>query len=87
MKSNHLPDWDDYFNAFADNQIQLCNHIQKDDHIRDLFEKCRNANLNTLWASDLYNIDSNEQFKAMLNENMKPVYNSAKLQGYSLWVR
>ncbi len=35
----------------------------------------------------LYNIDSNEQFKAMLNENMKPVYNSAKLQGYSLWVR
>lgn len=87
MKSNHLPDWDVYFNAFADNQIQLRNHIQKDDHIRDLFEKCRNANLNTLWASDLYNIDSNEQFKAMLNENMKPVYNSAKLQGYSLWVR
>lgn len=87
LKSNHLPDWDVYFNTFANNQLQLRNHIQKDSHIRDLFEKCRNANLNTLWAADLYNIDSQDQFKMMLNENMKPVYNAAKLQGYGLWVR
>ncbi|MBR3356349.1 MAG: hypothetical protein IKG46_00665 [Solobacterium sp.] len=85
MKSNHLPDWDTYFNSFVDNQIQLHSHIKNDAYIRNLFEKCRNKNLNTLWASDLYNIDSQEQFRALLNENMKPVYNAAKLQGYSLW--
>ena len=84
-KSNNLPDWNRYFSAFADNQVQIHDQIHRDDHIRDLFEKCRNNNLNSLWASDLYYVESNDQFREQLMENMKPVYNAARLQGYRLW--
>lgn len=84
-KSNNLPDWDLYFNAFAVNQTLLHDQICKDNHIRKLFEDCRNSNLNSIWALDLYNTESNDQFKTQLRENMKPVYNAARLQGYRLW--
>lgn len=85
-KSNHLPDWNKTFGAFVNNQLQLHGFIHKDEHIRELFEKCRNSNLNTLWASDLYNIDDEDQFRSLLKENMRPVYNAARLQGYSIWL-
>ena len=86
-KSNHLPNWDKTFNAFVNNQLQLHGFIHKDDHIRELFEKCRNSNLNTLWASDLYNVNDEDQFRSLLKENMRPVYNAARLQGYSIWLQ
>ena len=86
-KSNHLPNWDKTFNAFVNNQLQLHGFIHKDDHIRELFEKCRNSNLNTLWASDLYNVNDEDQFRSLLKENIRPVYNAARLQGYSIWLQ
>ena len=86
-KSNHLPNWDKTFNAFVNNQLQLHGFIHKDEHIRELFEKCRNSNLNTLWASDLYNVNDEDQFRSLLKENMRPVYNAARLQGYSIWLQ
>lgn len=86
-KSNHLPNWDKTFNAFVNNQLQLHGFIHTDDHIRELFEKCRNSNLNTLWASDLYNVNDEDQFRSLLKENMRPVYNAARLQGYSIWLQ
>ena len=84
-KSNHLPDWELYFQGFVHNQLQLHQYIHTDTEIQNLFSKCRNDNLNTLWASDLYNTDSEESFRNILNDNMKPIYHSAKLQGYTLW--
>lgn len=84
-KSNHLPDWDNYFDIFTENQIQLFNSIIKVEGIRELFEKCRNNNLNTLWASNLYNSNNAETFKAMLRDNMRPIYLAARLQGYEIW--
>ena len=86
-KSNHLPDWNAYFEGFLNNQLMLCDSIQKYEQIRNLFEKCRNNNLNTLWAANLYESQSHYQFRQLLNENMRPIYYSAKLQGYRLWNR
>ena len=84
-KSNHLPDWDKYFCMFVENQVQLRNQIQKYEQIAKLFEKCKNKNLNNLWAADIYNTGTNDQFKTVLDENIRPIYNAAKIQGYSVW--
>lgn len=84
-KSNHLPDWNAYFEGFLNNQLMLCDNIQKYEQIRNLFEKCRNNNLNTLWAANLYESKTHDQFRQLMNENMRPIYYSAKLQGYRLW--
>lgn len=85
-KSNHLPEWELYMDRFTDIQLQLNRNIQSDTHIHELFEKCRNKNLNTLWASEqLYRPCPDEQFRQLLSENMKTIYTSAKLQGYTVW--
>jgi len=86
-KSNSLPTWKRYFPEFANNQYHLYKMIFAYPEIRKLFEKCRRDNLNAIWASETLFISGNseEQFKNVLEHNLRPIYDMAYLQGYSLW--
>lgn len=92
-KNNKLPSWDKYFKAFAENQYYLyhlifCeNNVSGNSILQKKFEKCRSHNLNSIWASESLYIKGNnkEQFINILDHNLKPVYDAAKLQGYNLW--
>lgn len=86
QKSNNLPDWETYFSGFLSIQHQLKRNIQAEEQIYDLFEKCRNDNLNTLWAGNLYQIAADTEFDKTIEENMKPIWQAAKLQGYATWL-
>ena len=51
------------------------------------FEACYRDNLHSIWAmQELYREgNSQERFRGILEENMKPVYESARRQGYEVW--
>ena len=86
-KNNKLPDWDKYFGKMAESQYKLYEVIFSHKEVRTRFEKCRRENLNTIWATERLYIEGNsrEQFTNILEHNMKPLYDSAYLQGYGLW--
>lgn len=86
-KSNSLPDWDKYFNPFADNQYKMYSLVLDDDNAKMLFDNCRENNLYSIWASELLYTGNRDrdQFYKILNENVWPVYNSARIQGYKVW--
>lgn len=86
-KSNKLPEWGAYFRSLAENQYFLYEMIFSHDLVRKQFEKCRRDNLNAIWAAETLYVDGNseEQFRNILEHNMKPLYESARLQGYELW--
>ena len=87
-KSNNLPDWDLFFERFAANQYKLYKLIYEFDGIHALFEKCYKDNLHSIWAQqELYKSGINQvTFYDVLSQNMRPVYDSAKRQGYSVWM-
>ncbi|WP_304683685.1 HNH endonuclease domain-containing protein, partial [Ileibacterium valens] len=86
-KSNKLPDWDKYFEGLVQMQNLLRNSINEDEEIRKLFSICQLENLNDQWAQDqLY--DSNLsiiEFRKKLEDNIKPIYKTASLQGFKKW--
>lgn len=86
-KSNRLPKWDPFFKAFAENQYLLYQSIQENSGIHKKFEACYRDNLHSIWAMrELYREgNSRERFYGILEENMKPVYESARRQGYEVW--
>ena len=86
-KSNRLPQWDPFFKNFAGNQFLLYELIQEKPEIQNLYVKCWKDNLHSIWAGqELYRPgNSQEQFYNVLEKNMRPVYDSAKRQGYELW--
>lgn len=86
-KGNKLPEWDKYFHGLAAMQYSLYKAIFSYEAIRKSFEKCRRDNLNALWASETLYIEGNsrEQFTNILERNLKPIYDSAHLQGYGFW--
>lgn len=86
-KSNYLPKWEDYFVPFAQKQFLMYNEINNSEEIHKLFEKCYSDNIHSIWAEkELYTCgNSREKFYKILEENMKPVYDSARRQGYQLW--
>jgi hypothetical protein len=92
-KNNKLPPWDKYFKCFAEYQFYLYQliFVIEDTHrntvFQNKFENCRRFNLNSIWASESLYINGNteEQFINILEHNLKPVYDAAKLQGYDLW--
>ena len=88
-KSNRLPKWDPFFARFADNQFLLYGFIHEKSGIRKLFEACYRDNLHSIWAGqELYRKgNSKEEFYGILEKNMKPVYDSARRQGYEIWNR
>lgn len=86
-KGNQLPKWDTSFTGLVNVQFDLTKSIYANEIIRKQFEKCKNQNLYASWAlSDLYceNI-TKEQFSNVLDHYMKPIYDSAFLQGYTIW--
>ncbi len=92
-KSNRLAAWDDYFKPFAHYQYYLYSLIFPVDATKrspvliDKFEKCRKDNINAIWASDTLYIPGNseDQFINVLDHNLKPIYEAARLQGYDIW--
>ena len=86
-KSNKLPKWETYFQSLAENQYFLYEIIFSHEQVRKQFEKCRRDNLNAIWAVETLYVEGNseEQFRNILEHNMKPLYESARLQGYELW--
>lgn len=86
-KSNRLPQWDPFFRRFSDNQFLMYTLIQEKPGIHKLYEHCWRDNLHSIWAGqELYRPgNSKESFDAILSRNMKPVYDSARRQGYEIW--
>ena len=86
-KSNRLPKWDPFFERFARNQYLLYGLIHEKEGIHKLYEACFRDNLHSIWATtELYrNGNSKNEFYGILEKNMRPVYDSARRQGYELW--
>lgn len=86
-KSNRLPQWDKFFVRFAQNQYTMYELVHEKVGIRKLYESCYRDNLHSIWASqELYRKgNSREEFYGILERNMRPVYDSAKRQGYEIW--
>ena len=61
--------------------------IHEKEGIRSLYEKCYKDNLHSIWANqELYRAgNSREEFVNILARNMRPVYDSARRQGYEIW--
>ena len=89
VKSNRLPQWDPFFTRFSENQYLLYELIQQKPGIHKLYEGCWRDNLHSIWAGqELYRVgNSKQEFFEILRKNMQPVYDSAKRQGYEVWVR
>ncbi len=86
-KSNRLPRWDPFFREFANNQYLLYELIHEKPGIHRLYELCYRDNLHCIWAGQELYRDGNSRadFYNILEKNMKPVYDSARRQGYELW--
>lgn len=85
-KNNNLPNWDKYFNRFAHNQFIMNRTISSNERIRTTFLKCQRDNLVMPWSlEELYVQQQEAQFKIILERNLRPIYDSAKMQGYKVW--
>ena len=86
-KRNRLPEWDPFFQRFSKNQFLLYQMIHEKPGIHSLYEKCWRDNLHSIWAGqELYRPgNSREAFDSILEKNMRPVYDSARRQGYEIW--
>lgn len=91
-KNNKLPSWEKFFREFAKYQFYLytqifAEHRKGNPVLQNKFEKCRQYNINAIWATECLYIPQNseEKFTNILEHHLKPVYDAAKLQGYELW--
>lgn len=92
-KNNKLPSWDELFVSFAEYQFYLYGLIfprertAQSEILEKKFNKCRRNNLNAIWALEALYIPGNSkvQFVNILEHNMKPIYEAARLQGYDTW--
>ena len=86
-KNNRLPLWDPFFNRFASNQFLMYELINQKPELHKLFEGCYRDNLHSIWAGqELYRPgNSRDHFYNILQKNMRPVYDSARRQGYIVW--
>lgn len=92
-KNNKLPSWEEFFIPFARYQYYLYRQIFPEDltkrssRLIGKFENCRKYNLNAVWAVENLYISGNSdmQFINILSHNLKPIYESAQLQGYDIW--
>ena len=57
--------------------------------VRKLYEACNGDNLHSIWVNqELYRKGNSEAgFYGILEKNMRPVYDSARRQGYDVWER
>ena len=72
------------------NEIKINDYymqINEKEGVRKLFEGCYRDNLHSIWAGQELYIPGNskEVFCNILSKNMRPVYDSARRQGYEIW--
>lgn len=90
-KNNRLPIWEEHFPKFAQYQYYLYDivfsSVSENDKLRIIFDKCRRDNINTIWATENLYIPGHDKdtFINLLSNYMKPIYDSANIQGYALW--
>jgi len=88
-KSNKLPKWDPFFAKFANNQFIMYEMIHDESlpEIHKKYEACFRDNLHSIWADrELYRKgNTRDEFYGILEKNMRPVYDSARRQGYQVW--
>jgi len=86
-KSNNLPDWERFFRRFAENQFLMYGLVQEKEGLRKLYNDCYKDNLHSIWATEELYMPGHkmEQFTSILEKNMRPVYDSARRQGYRMW--
>lgn len=87
-KRDKLPDWERYFSRFAQNQFMLNEMVYHYEKLAHLFGECQRDNLNALWSvEELYvkNIER-DRFVKVLEGRLRPIYDSAKTQGYRIWL-
>lgn len=86
-KNNRLPSWKPFFQRFVFNQYIMYKLIFEKETIRKLYEACYRDNLHSIWANqELYRRgNTKEEFYSILDKNMRPVYDSARRQGYEIW--
>ena len=86
-KSNHLPDWDTYFERLARQEFQSYELMWKYDRVHAEFEKCAKKHINN--ANIRYRIYRKDltypQFAAELKSVLLPVYQAAQNCGFSSW--
>lgn len=84
-KNNRLLDL--FFPKFADNQFILYEKLHEKPGVHKLYEACYRDNLHSIWANqELYRKgNTKEEFCVILDKNMHPVYDSARIQGYQIW--
>ena len=86
-KSNHLPDWDTYFERLARQEFQSYELMWKYDRVHAEFEKCAKEHINN--ANIRYRIYRKDltypQFAAELKSVLLPVYQAAQNCGFSSW--
>lgn len=87
-KRDKLPDWNKYFGGFAQNQFMLNKTVYQYPEIMKMFVSCQRDNLNALWSTEeLYlNGIEEDRFTQVLEGRLKPIYESAHTQGYSIWL-
>lgn len=66
---------------------KLCSLIHEREALHKRFEACYKDNLHSIWAGqELYRPgNTKEEFYNILQKNMQPVYDSARLQDYEIW--
>lgn len=87
-KRDRLPEWDKYFKGFAQNQFIMNEAVYKYPEIRKAFTNCQRDNLNSLWSTEeLYLKDiERSRFIQVLENRLRPIYDSAHIQGYGIWM-
>lgn len=87
-KSNHLPDWDKYFDSFCRMEYLSYSMLWENDRLHEEFDKCAREHLNNSDIKQkLYRPGLNkEKFSQQLSEIIFPVYQSAKISGFTNWV-
>lgn len=86
-KSNRLPDWEEYFDGLVKMKNLLKKSIHSSRWIHQLFDRCRQDNLNETWAREsLYQKeDSERDISRILASNVHPIYDLARMQGFREW--
>lgn len=87
-KKNKLPIWNKYFNLFAENQFKMFECVQHYEKLHDIFKSCQRDNLVVPWSLEELYIDGckKDTFLNVLEKNLRPVYDAAKMQGFGIWL-
>ena len=86
-KSNHLPDWNLYFDSLCNLEYQAYSMIWSYDAVHKEFDKCAKEHLNNedikhrLYREGLTKVE----FASNLEDVIKPVYTAAQNLGFDSW--